>query len=103
MNVERAARSPSMYAVMVHNVAFSYSTVTQDITYHNAEINAAGEGTTMTDKGLRMEGTVPTKSFCQFSHAINRLDRYPPTKTSAGSDDLENFINVPQISLACKY
>lgn len=24
-----------------HNVAFSYSTVTQDITYHNAEINAA--------------------------------------------------------------
>lgn len=41
VNVERAARSPFAYPVMVHNVAFSYSTVTQDITYHNAEINAA--------------------------------------------------------------
>lgn len=51
---------------MIHNIAFSYVTVTQDITYHNAEINAGRRGMTMTDRGLRMEGTVPTKSFCQF-------------------------------------
>jgi len=33
---------PFTYAAyaMVHNIAFSYSTVTQDITYHNAKINA---------------------------------------------------------------
>lgn len=70
VNVERAARTPFAYArVVVHNVAFSYSTVTQDITYHNAEINAADGAWRWMTRGCEW------KELCRRNHFVSSCDK----------------------------